>query len=105
LDRAADVRAVRTHRGRRGGDRNHRARIRLVRRGVAEKFTDDLAGGVGRGVVRLGQVGYIDKGIAFAIVGGLFGGPRSAMTRRRPVASTTLCEQSTLQRSEPACSR
>ena len=38
-----------------------------------KKFTDDLAGGVGRSVVRLGQVGYIVKGIAFIIVGGLFG--------------------------------
>ena len=47
--------------------------IRLVRRGVTEKFTDDLAGGVGRGVIRLGQIGYTVKGIAFAIVGGLFG--------------------------------
>ena len=46
---------------------------RLVRRGVKKKFTDDLAGGVGRGVVRLGQIGYIVKGVAFAIVGGLFG--------------------------------
>ena len=45
----------------------------LVRRGVTRKFTDDLAGGVGRGVVRLGQIGYIVKGVAFAIVGGLFG--------------------------------
>ena len=46
---------------------------RLVRRGVKKKFTDDLAGGVGRGVVRLGQIGYLVKGVAFAIVGGLFG--------------------------------
>jgi len=28
---------------------------------------------VGRGVVRLGQIGYLVKGVAFAIVGGLFG--------------------------------
>lgn len=28
---------------------------------------------MGRGVVRLGQIGYIVKGAAFAIVGGLFG--------------------------------
>ena len=47
--------------------------IRLVRRGLKKKFVDDLAGGVGRGVVRLGQIGYIVKGVAFAIVGGLFG--------------------------------
>lgn len=47
--------------------------VRLIRRGIKKKFTDDLAGGVGRNVVRLGQVGYIVKGIAFVIVGGLFG--------------------------------
>jgi len=47
--------------------------VRLIRRGIKKKFTDDLAGGVGRSVVRLGQVGYIVKGVAFIIVGGLFG--------------------------------
>lgn len=47
--------------------------VRLIRRGIKKKFTDDLAGGVGRNVVRLGQVGYIVKGIAYGIVGGLFG--------------------------------
>lgn len=47
--------------------------VRLVRRGIKKKFTEDLAGGVGQNVVRLGQAGYIVKGIAFAIVGGLFG--------------------------------
>jgi Domain of Unknown Function (DUF1206) len=47
--------------------------FRLVRRGVREKFTEDLAGGVGRHVVLLGQAGYVVKGVAFVIVGGLFG--------------------------------
>ena len=47
--------------------------VRLVRRGIKKKFTDDLAGGVGQPVIRLGQVGYIAKGVAFAVVGGLFG--------------------------------
>jgi len=47
--------------------------IRLVRRGIKKKFTEDLAGGVGQNVVRLGQAGYIVKGIAYVIVGGLFG--------------------------------
>ena len=47
--------------------------VRLARRGITKKFTDDLAGGTGREVVRLGQAGYIVKGIAFVIVGGLFG--------------------------------
>jgi len=47
--------------------------VRLVLRGIKKKFTEDLAGGVSGNVVRLGQVGYIVKGIAYAIVGGLFG--------------------------------
>ncbi len=47
--------------------------VRLARRGIKKKFTEDLAGGVDQNVVRLGQAGYIVKGIAFAIVGGLFG--------------------------------
>jgi Domain of Unknown Function (DUF1206) len=47
--------------------------VRLVRRGVKKKFTDDLAGGIGQEVIRLGQAGYIVKGIAYVVVGGLFG--------------------------------
>ena len=47
--------------------------VRLVIRGVTKKFTRDLAGGTSRNVVRLGQIGYIAKGVAFVIVGGLFG--------------------------------
>lgn len=47
--------------------------VRLVLRGVNKKFTEDLARGVGRGVIRLGQAGYIVKGVAYAIVGALFG--------------------------------
>lgn len=47
--------------------------VRLVRRGLKKKFTEDLAGGVSTGVVKLGQVGYVAKGIAYAIIGGLFG--------------------------------
>jgi hypothetical protein len=47
--------------------------VRLIRRGVTKKFTEDLAGGVSQNVVRLGQAGYIVKGIAYAVVGGLFG--------------------------------
>lgn len=47
--------------------------VRVARRGITKKFTEDLAGGAGREVVRLGQAGYLVKGIAFVIVGGLFG--------------------------------
>ncbi|MDQ6658860.1 MAG: DUF1206 domain-containing protein [Actinomycetota bacterium] len=45
---------------------------RLIYRGVRSKFTRDLAGSVGAGVIRLGQIGYLAKGIAVAIVGVLF---------------------------------
>ena len=44
----------------------------LIYRGAKKKFTEDLDGQVGSTVLRLGQVGYIAKGIAFAIVGILF---------------------------------
>ncbi len=46
---------------------------RLIRRGATKKFTEDLVGGTRQGVIRLGQAGYIVKGIAYAIVGVLFG--------------------------------
>ncbi|SDP50567.1 protein of unknown function [Nakamurella panacisegetis] len=45
---------------------------RLIYRGVTKKFTHDLEGGVRPTVVRLGQIGYCAKGIAFGIVGVLF---------------------------------
>ena len=47
--------------------------VRLIRRGLRKKFTDDLAGGVGPLTVRTGQFGYTVKGIGFVLVGGLFG--------------------------------
>lgn len=46
--------------------------VRLVIRGFNKKFTQELAGGVTRTVIRLGQVGYVSKGVAFMVVGGLF---------------------------------
>lgn len=47
--------------------------VRLVVRGINRKFTDELAGGISPTVERLGQIGYVSKGVAFAVVGGLFG--------------------------------
>lgn len=47
--------------------------VRQVIKGVTRKFTEELAGGVSPGVERLGQVGYVSKGVAMAVVGGLFG--------------------------------
>ena len=49
--------------------------IFFVVRGISRRFTQDLVlpgGGIGRTVVVLGAVGYIAKGIALAVVGGLF---------------------------------
>lgn len=50
---------------------------RKVVKGVKKKFTEDLApeattGDSGRTLIRLGQVGYIAKGFALAVVGALF---------------------------------
>jgi len=50
---------------------------RKVVKGVKQKFTEDLepgatAGDSGRTLLRLGQVGYIAKGAALAVVGALF---------------------------------
>lgn len=45
---------------------------RQIWKGAQKKFTRDLAGGAAHWVVRLGQVGYIAKGAALAVVGGLF---------------------------------
>lgn len=40
---------------------------------ITKKFTEDLVGGVPDGTVLLGRIGYFAKGIAFVVVGGLFG--------------------------------
>ena len=51
--------------------------VGLLVRGVTAKFTDHLraqatSGDSGNAVVRLGQCGYVAKGVALGIVGGLF---------------------------------
>ncbi len=48
-----------------------------LKRGVSGSFTKDLkseatSGSSGTAVVRLGQVGYVAKGVAFAVLGALF---------------------------------
>ena len=47
--------------------------ISQIVKGVKQKFTEDLDSGVGPGVRRLGMVGYCAKGVAWVIIGGLFG--------------------------------
>lgn len=62
-----------------------------VYKGVARKFLEDLrapaGGALGRGVEISGMVGYVAKGVALAIVGGLFA---LAAVRADPEQSTGL---------------
>jgi hypothetical protein len=46
--------------------------VSQVVKGVRKKFTEDLAANPGKAAVPLGMVGYCAKGIALAIIGGLF---------------------------------
>jgi hypothetical protein len=46
--------------------------IAQIVKGVKQNFTEDLDRGAPQGVRRLGTIGYCAKGIAFAIIGGLF---------------------------------
>jgi len=47
--------------------------VSQVVRGVRQKFTEDLSGDRTRAVRVLGTVGYVAKGVALAVVAGLFG--------------------------------
>jgi Domain of Unknown Function (DUF1206) len=47
--------------------------VAQVIKGVKQNFTEDLDRGAPKSVLRLGTVGYCAKGIAFMIIGGLFG--------------------------------
>jgi hypothetical protein len=44
-----------------------------VYKGFTKKFTEDLVGGVSDTTILLGRVGFAAKGIAFVVVGALFG--------------------------------
>lgn len=47
--------------------------VSQIVKGIRKKFvSDDLAGGVGRGVVTLGRIGWTAKGVALALIGLLF---------------------------------
>ncbi|TDO51345.1 uncharacterized protein DUF1206 [Kribbella sp. VKM Ac-2527] len=47
--------------------------VRQLYKAATKKFTEDLTGGVSDTTVLLGRIGYAAKGIAFFIVGALFG--------------------------------
>ncbi|HEY3514091.1 DUF1206 domain-containing protein [Kribbella sp. NPDC051137] len=44
-----------------------------VYKSITKQFTEDLAGGVSETTILLGRIGYAAKGVAFAVVGVLFG--------------------------------
>ncbi|GAA0606927.1 DUF1206 domain-containing protein [Kribbella sandramycini] len=47
--------------------------VRQLHKAYTKKFTEDLVGGVSHATVQLGRVGYAAKGVAFVVVGVLFG--------------------------------
>lgn len=47
--------------------------VRQIHKAVTKKFTEDLVGGVSEVTILLGRIGYAAKGIAFLVVGALFG--------------------------------
>jgi hypothetical protein len=47
--------------------------VRQLYKAVTKKFTEDLVGGVSETTILLGRIGYAAKGVAFVIVGALFG--------------------------------
>jgi hypothetical protein len=46
---------------------------RQLQKAITKKFTEDLIGGVSEVTILLGRIGYAAKGVAFAVVGVLFG--------------------------------
>ncbi|MFK4087642.1 DUF1206 domain-containing protein [Kribbella sp. NPDC020789] len=46
---------------------------RQIYKAVTKKFTEDLVGGVSEKTILLGRIGYAAKGVAFGVVGVLFG--------------------------------
>lgn len=46
---------------------------RQIHKAITKKFTEDLAGGVSDLTILLGRIGYAAKGVAFGVVGVLFG--------------------------------
>ena len=47
--------------------------VRHLYKAVTAKFTEDLTSGVPDGTILVGRIGYAAKGVAFGIVGALFG--------------------------------
>ncbi|TCO16947.1 uncharacterized protein DUF1206 [Kribbella steppae] len=47
--------------------------VRQIYKSITKKFTEDLVGGVSEMTILLGRIGYAAKGVAFIVVGALFG--------------------------------
>ena len=47
--------------------------VRDIYKAITKKFTEDLTGGVSETTILLGRIGYASKGVAFIVVGALFG--------------------------------
>jgi hypothetical protein len=47
--------------------------VRHIYKSITAKFTDDLTLGASVFTIQLGRIGYAAKGVAFVVVGGLFG--------------------------------
>ncbi|HET6987564.1 MAG TPA: DUF1206 domain-containing protein [Kribbella sp.] len=47
--------------------------VRDLYKAITKKFTEDLVGGVSETTILLGRIGYAAKGVAFIVVGALFG--------------------------------
>ena len=70
----------------------------LVHKGATSRFVRDLEGSAGEPVIRLGQIGYVAKGVAYAIVGVLV---VTAAVRHDPEESGGLDEALTTLRDQP----
>ena len=76
-----------------------------VVKGWKKKFLEDLETHPGEWIVKAGRFGYIAKGIALAIVGGLFVlAARAPQPERGPRASTGPCATSSARPAVPCCS-
>lgn len=72
--------------------------VYLIHRGATKAFVKHLGGHAGSAAIRLGQVGHIAKGIAYAIVGVLF---VTAAVKHDPEESGGLDEALTTLREQP----
>jgi hypothetical protein len=83
--------------------------VASIVKGAKESFTEEIntssmSPTTRTGVLRLGQVGYIAKGVALSVVGACSPTPRSPSTGRPPKDSTAPCRPSWPSPSDGSCS-